>query len=110
MKTSGELLEEFREAKRLSQDELAEMVGCGKSKISKLENGQQVLNLRWAKILAPALGRNPLDFFPDLRPDTPTDPTIEAMLEEVNHLNETNKRLLTELARSLREKQGNNGG
>jgi transcriptional regulator with XRE-family HTH domain len=43
MKTSGELLKDYRKSKNITQDQLAEMTGYSKSYISLLESSQRPL-------------------------------------------------------------------
>lgn len=38
----GELVKEKRKAKRLTQEQLAEMIGVQKGQVSKIENGQNI--------------------------------------------------------------------
>lgn len=57
-------LKNFREALHLSQAKLAELAGCGQSDIAKLETGERRTTADWAVRLAPHLGREPRDLFP----------------------------------------------
>jgi transcriptional regulator with XRE-family HTH domain len=52
VKTPGERLKAWREAEGLTQDELAERLGCWQSTISRAEAGQTGLDLKWAIALA----------------------------------------------------------
>jgi transcriptional regulator with XRE-family HTH domain len=52
-------IREFRLRNGLSQERLAETVGCGHQQIYKLETGKVDLSHRWMKRLAPALGCEP---------------------------------------------------
>jgi len=54
-------IREWRLARGLSQDALADIVGCSKMQISGLERGKPKLNMKWMRQLAPALGVAPAD-------------------------------------------------
>jgi transcriptional regulator with XRE-family HTH domain len=56
-------LRKAREAAGLSQTELGEAVGSGRSTIVKLENGTLPLSEAWARRLAPALGVRASELF-----------------------------------------------
>lgn len=62
-------IQELRKLAGLSQETLGEAVGCNKSKISKLENGNQELTQSWMLKIARALQARGLDITPsDLLP------------------------------------------
>ena len=48
---------ELRKQAGLSQEQLGEIVGCNKSKISKLENGKQELTQSWMIKISKALSK-----------------------------------------------------
>ena len=48
-------IKELRKAAGLSQERLGEHIGCNKSKVSKLENGNQELTQNWMLKIASAL-------------------------------------------------------
>lgn len=52
-------LRAFREAKGLSQNELASFAGTSQPQINRLESGQRKLSKEWAERLAPHLGISP---------------------------------------------------
>ena len=54
-------LNELRRARGLSQEGLAELLGCSKMQISRLENGKNDLTLTWMKRIAHVLGVEPAD-------------------------------------------------
>lgn len=56
---------ELRRAKGLSQQELAELVGCSKMHISGMERGKRELSLEWMRRLAQALDVLPADILAD---------------------------------------------
>jgi transcriptional regulator with XRE-family HTH domain len=70
---AGNLLQAWREHRRLTQEELAEKVGTYSGQISLLENGKRQLSVKWLFRLADALDITPgwlLDHHPDdLSPD-----------------------------------------
>jgi transcriptional regulator with XRE-family HTH domain len=59
-------LREWREARGLSQQELADEAGCSKMQISTLERGRPSLDIVWMQRLAPILRVEPGDL---LNPD-----------------------------------------
>lgn len=61
----GELLRKYREAKGLSQPQLAALASTSNQQISRLESGQRRLTEKWRAILAPILGVQPEDLAPD---------------------------------------------
>lgn len=54
-------IRELRMALRLSQQDLADRVGCSKMQISGLERGKPLLDINWMRRIAPALGVLPAD-------------------------------------------------
>lgn len=67
-------LRQWRELKRLSQDELAEAAGTTKGVISLLENEKRPLSSKWLRKFAEILGTQP-GYILDLDP-TEMDPEI----------------------------------
>jgi transcriptional regulator with XRE-family HTH domain len=59
MKALPNRIREWREARGLSQQELADMAGCSKMQISGLERGRPQLDVHWMQRLAPHLGVTP---------------------------------------------------
>lgn len=57
-------IREWRLARGLSQDALADIVGCSKMQISGLERGKPKLDLEWMRRLADALAITPADLLP----------------------------------------------
>src|SRR3954467_4490243 len=74
---------EWREAKKLSQEQLAEAIGTSKATISRLEGGQRGLSQKWLEKLAVALDCQPGQLLasPDAanRPTGPTVPLIDTV-------------------------------
>jgi transcriptional regulator with XRE-family HTH domain len=61
-------LRAWREFRRLSQDQLAELIGTKGNVIGHLESGERGLSDKWLRRLAPALGTSPgflLDHAPE---------------------------------------------
>lgn len=58
-------LQELREAKGLTQAELANLVGTTGQQIGRLEAGKRKLTIEWMRLLAPALGVAPNDLLED---------------------------------------------
>lgn len=57
-------IREWRLARGLSQDALADIVGCSKMQISGLERGKPKLDLEWMRRIAYALFVTPADLLP----------------------------------------------
>lgn len=70
---------EWREAKELTQETLANRMGTTKSQISKLENSKQRLNDDWLAKYAHALDIEPGDLLRD-----PARPTAEDLLRAID--------------------------
>lgn len=58
-------LKDLREAKKLTQEQLAELAGTSNQQVSFLENGKRGLSKKWAERLAPLLGVSPADLMFD---------------------------------------------
>lgn len=54
----------LREARGMSQQDLADLMGCGQSDIAKLETGAKRSTLDWMVRIAPHLGVGPKDLMP----------------------------------------------
>jgi transcriptional regulator with XRE-family HTH domain len=54
--TTGENIKRLREAKNMTQEELAQILGVTSSNISQIESGDRGLNIAKARKLAQALG------------------------------------------------------
>lgn len=61
----------LREALGMSQQKLADLVGCGQGDIAKLENGTKRSTVDWMVRIAPHLGVNPKDLMPPAPGDAP---------------------------------------
>lgn len=96
MNTPGKRLKFFREKKGLSGEELGNLVGCNKSKISKLENGDQTLDTKWAKRLAPPLGIKAFQLLPDLDEE-------DELIREIRDLDAREAKLVESLVRSIKQ-------
>lgn len=67
MRGSGNRMRELREAKKLSQRKLAELVGTSQQQIQRIEAGLQAARIDLALKIAEALGGSLADVFPGLR-------------------------------------------
>jgi transcriptional regulator with XRE-family HTH domain len=67
MRGRGNRMRELREAKRLSQRQLAELVGTSQQQIQRIEAGLQAARIDLALKIAKALGGSLADVFPGLR-------------------------------------------
>lgn len=56
-------IKELRQARRLTQPQLAALAGTTKNQLVKLENGDRRLSDHWAQLLAPHLGVQPYELF-----------------------------------------------
>lgn len=72
-------LKEWREFRRLTQEQLAELADTDKSVISLLESGSRGLSDKWARRLAPHLGTTP-GFLLDHDPNDLDTAFLEAAL------------------------------
>lgn len=72
-------LREWREFRRMTQEQLAAAVDTDKSVISLLESGGRGMSDKWARRLAPALGTTP-GFLLDHDPENLDTAFIEAAL------------------------------
>lgn len=52
----GNRIKAFRQAKGVTQDQLAELAGLNRAHLYRLENGKQSMTLRTLKIIADTLG------------------------------------------------------
>lgn len=98
-------LQEWRELRDLTQEELAEEAGTTGSVISLLEAGDRGMSLKWMRRLAPALKVSPgqLAEPPDQVIQLPTDEDLESMVEiALRHL-PPDRPYPRALASSLRE-------
>lgn len=67
MRGSDNRMRELREARKLSQRQLAELVGTSQAQIQRIEAGVQAARIDLALQIAEALGRRLADVFPGLR-------------------------------------------
>lgn len=89
----------YRKQLKISQDKLAEAVGAQKSKISKLESGDQQLTQAWMKKIAQAFTEMGLAISPsELLPDS--DITKHEKIRR--ELSEQDQQLFDELLDKLR--------
>jgi transcriptional regulator with XRE-family HTH domain len=58
-------LREWREAKGLTQERVAGLIGTNKGQVSKLERGDQRMNEDWMILFAEALGVEPSELLRD---------------------------------------------
>src|SRR5689334_15650897 len=64
-------LKAIREARGLSQQKLADLVGCGQGDIAKLESGAKRSTIDWLVRIAPHLGVEPKDLLPPVPGNAP---------------------------------------
>lgn len=70
MKAKPNRIYEFRKTINMSQEQLGDAIGCNKSKVSKLENGNQELTQSWMIKIARAFSAAGLVITPsDLLPE-----------------------------------------
>lgn len=94
MDTPGKRLKNFRKLKGLSGEALGDLVGTNKSKISKLESGEQTLDTKWAKKLAPHLGVKPVQLLPDMESE-------DDLIRQIQNLAEEERRLVDGLVQTI---------
>lgn len=100
----GHYLVEWRDFRKMTQEQLAEKVGTVKSTISMIETGDRGLSDKWARRLAPVLGTRPgmlLDVDPN---DMPSD--ILQIWAEISEGDKPQARLVLE---TFRKKTGTKG-
>jgi len=56
MSTVGSLIRQLRREAKLTQEALAERIGCSKAHLSLMESGQRTVNAEWARKLESGLG------------------------------------------------------
>ena len=87
-------LRELRKKSRISQEVLGDEIGCNKSKISKLERGEQELTQNWMIRISKALNKHGLNTTPsDLLPPEQVyySQDEKACVETMRVLKESNK-------------------
>jgi transcriptional regulator with XRE-family HTH domain len=82
------ILRELREKQGLTQVKLAELANTTQPMIGRLENGQRVMTVKWARILAPILKTTPEDLL--------FRQTAETEEARQKHLADVLKRLIEE--------------
>ena len=88
-------IRELRKKAGLSQEKLGDELGCNKSKISKLENGNQELTQNWMVKIARALSKHldqtilPADLLPT--DQTYADQTEQELVNHIRQLNDAGK-------------------
>jgi transcriptional regulator with XRE-family HTH domain len=94
-------IRELREAKGISQAELARQANVTASALNKVEMGKRGLDQQWLDRLAAALDVAPADLLPDrMNPDRLVGPE-QAMLTLFRSADNTQKMQLLALARAL---------
>lgn len=101
METAGKKLRRYRKAAGLSGEKLGELAGCNKSKISKLENDEQRLDVQWAKRLAPHLKVHPFQLLPDVEYDQEN----QDLIDNINRLEEKEKELVESFVATILQKK-----
>lgn len=82
-------LRAWREHRKLSQGELADLVGTTQSQIAHLENGERALSAKWLRKLADALKSTPghlLDHDPQALPSDIVEIWLDATAEQRRQL------------------------
>jgi transcriptional regulator with XRE-family HTH domain len=77
----GELVREHREARKMTQDEVALVVGVGRRFIIDLEAGKPTVHLGKALAVATAVGMRPLDLMAENREDNALLPDLPDLSE-----------------------------
>lgn len=81
-KTAGQTLRESRKKVGLSQEQLGELVGCGRANIAKFEGDKKIMSVDWARRFAPHLGVKPFQLLPDLGIEEKSPLEAEGLTEE----------------------------
>lgn len=84
IKLVGEHLRMIRKAKNLTQEELAEIAGIARPRISELENATKNTTLETLEKVIDALEITPLEFFDFKRLNTVTDLTNKKLLIDIH--------------------------
>lgn len=101
---------EMRKIAGLSQEQLGEELGCNKSKISKLENGNQELTQNWMKKIANALNKHGLTITAaDLLPaeEGYRDNDEKEIIESLRGLNEPERAEFDAMFKLIKKKSDN---
>lgn len=77
---NGNRIAEWRLARGLSQDALANRLGCTRQTMNRLENGHRKFTLNWMERIGTALGVRPADLLPDAPPPDQPLPKPAAVL------------------------------
>ena len=113
-KESGSKIQQAREAKGLSQKQLARMVGCSQSALSNYEKGKRRLYLSQLEAIAEALNM-PLDYFVEPKPSPDAadvnneDKEVLRMLNEIYALNPDERREVLDFIMYIRWRRHKGG-
>lgn len=103
-KTPAQILRENRIKAKLTQEDLAALVGCKKANISKFEspgvNGREI-TIEWARKLAPHVGLKPYQLLPDLG----YEEKITQVALDISELSDANQKELDKFYRYLLTQQ-----
>lgn len=105
--TTGERIKQFREAKGITQDELAKLIGVRKQTIWKYETGV-ITNVPLDRIeqMAPILGVEPADITGwEIKQETAKDKAITALLANIAKLTPENREKLADYLALLLQTQ-----
>lgn len=89
-------LQEWRQFRKLTQEQLAERVGTNANMIGYLENGERKLTASWLRRLAPVLGTTP-GMLLDYPPSKFEDDIIDIFV----HASERERRRISDVIRAL---------
>lgn len=108
MKTTKELLgsriKELRKAKKLTQEELAELIGVEPQHMSRLEIGKSYPSLDRLEKMAIALDVQLRDFFEYMHLED-TAERVDNLLELTKELSEEQQKIVYKLVQILKESQ-----
>jgi transcriptional regulator with XRE-family HTH domain len=94
-------IRELREAKGMTQVELAKRANVTPSALNKVEMGKRGLDQQWMERIAGVLGCSPADLLPDSQnPDRPKGPE-HVLLTLYRQADETQKRQILALVQAL---------
>lgn len=98
----GDRIKKFREAKRMSQEELAYQTGMYQSQIYRFEYGKQRINIEQLEKISEVLGVPVVEFFKtDVEVDKDFD--NQQLLEIIFQMTEEQKKELVEILRNLKD-------
>lgn len=115
-KEIGKRIQQAREDKGLSQEQLSRLIGCSQSALSNYEKGKRRLYLTQLDLLAGALDK-PIDYF--MLTDDENSPAVDytaaqpppsRLLQEIEDLSAADRRELLDFLDFLRWRRSQKGG